>query len=530
VHDGVGPLRTDGTLQDGDGGPYWLLSVGLPGFRMFRYPGKLLTFACLALAALAGLGWDQLAAGNTGRTRAWARALLMASLGLLAAFLAGRGRLAAWMSSGAAGAGSALGPLDVDGALSLISHALVHGTLVLGMVLELIRLAPRFPRAAAALALVLVTLDLAVASAPLVYSLPQGVFDARPELLDVIDRAERAQPAPGPFRVYRVPHWDPVGWFVAGAPDRNFTMVQWRRKTLEAKYGLPFGIEYAFTAGTAELDAYQWFFHPLPQVVTAKLADALRAERGSPLIYYPRRGLDLWNSRYFIVPFYPRWGEANRGIAALLADFEIIAPDPTSATNRDESQGWDEWVKREDWLVVRNRAALPRAWVVHQARRLPPAPAAAPLPTQARLREILYPGDAFWTEPGRQVYDPRAIAWAEPDTLTALAEWLAGGPPDPRESVAVRYPSPQRVELVAHLERPGVVVLADVDYPGWQLTVDDKPATIHRVNGLMRGAAVGAGTHRLAYVYTPGSFRLGLALTVGALVTCAGLWVWWRRC
>src|SRR5262249_44511165 len=62
MRDRANAPRADGTLRDGDGGFYWLLATALPGFRLFRYPGKLLTFTSLALSALAGLGWTQAAA------------------------------------------------------------------------------------------------------------------------------------------------------------------------------------------------------------------------------------------------------------------------------------------------------------------------------------------------------------------------------------------------------------------------------------------------------------------------------------
>ncbi len=61
-------IRLDGQLRDGDGGFYWTLATALPGFRQFRYPSKLLSFSTLALAGLAGLGWDRLTAG-LGRRR-----------------------------------------------------------------------------------------------------------------------------------------------------------------------------------------------------------------------------------------------------------------------------------------------------------------------------------------------------------------------------------------------------------------------------------------------------------------------------
>ena len=55
-----------------------------------------------------------------------------------------------------------------------------------------------------------------------------------------------------------------------------------------------------------------------------------------------------------------------------------------------------------------------------------------------------------------------------------------------------------------------MVVLADVYYPGWELTIDGQSAEILRVNRMMRGAAVAAGSHLLVYTYRPRSFRLGL--------------------
>ena len=83
------------------------------------------------------------------------------------------------------------------------------------------------------------------------------------------------------------------------------------------------------------------------------------------------------------------------------------------------------------------------------------------------------------------------------------------------------YPGPDRVEIEANLESPGVVVLADVYYPGWKLTIDDQPAPIYRVNRMMRGAAVPEGRHRLVYTYQPRSFRIGGMITLAGLAAFA---------
>ena len=127
------------------------------------------------------------------------------------------------------------------------------------------------------------------------------------------------------------------------------------------------------------------------------------------------------------------------------------------------------------------------------------------------MEEILYSDDPFWKDPSRVLHDPKRIAWIEVEDRVSLAKFLPGTPPTPAESVTVveSESNPQRVVLEANLARPGLVILADVFYPGWTLTVDNKPSTILRANRAMRGAAVEAGKHRLVYTYNPRSFRLG---------------------
>ena len=49
---------------------------------------------------------------------------------------------------------------------------------------------------------------------------------------------------------------------------------------------------------------------------------------------------------------------------------------------------------------------------------------------------------------------------------------------------------PQRVELLATLDRPGLVILADSYYQGWRLRIDGKSKPIYRANRMMRAAAV----------------------------------------
>ena len=73
------------------------------------------------------------------------------------------------------------------------------------------------------------------------------------------------------------------------------------------------------------------------------------------------------------------------------------------------------------------------------------------------------------------------------------------------------------------------MVLADVFYPGWELTIDGRPAPIYRTNRAMRGAAVPSGPHRLVYTYRPGSVRLGALISGFGVLAALGLGFWSRR-
>jgi uncharacterized membrane protein YfhO len=78
---------------------------------------------------------------------------------------------------------------------------------------------------------------------------------------------------------------------------------------------------------------------------------------------------------------------------------------------------------------------------------------------------------------------------------------------------------PLRVEIEAELTEPGLVVLADQFYPGWQLDVQTagqrtRRVPIVRAGGVLRGAWLEAGRHRLVYRYRPASFLWGAALSV----------------
>jgi len=510
-------LRLDGHLRDGDGGFYWWLATVLPGFRQFRYPAKLFTFTALGMAALVGWGWDDLSAGRSRKNSVVCLVLLILTLATLAGVIFQREPLLA--SLRASKSPSMYGPFEAGAGYEAIIRSLGQAALVLGLGLALTVLARRRPWLAGMAALMVMTADLAVANARYVLTVPQSVLETKPAVLEVIEDAERADPSPGPFRIHRMPMWYPMSWTDASSKDRISEIAGWERDTLQPKHGINVGFEYTHTLGVASLEDYDRFFTSSTMVVRDRpFADTLGIEVGQKVIYYPRRAFDIWNTRYFIVPFDARgWRDSTRGSASFLFQSDQVYPDDALFVGPRGTEAAMNWIDTKDFRVIRNRVEYPRAWIVHGARAtIRDNGTSADSWSKAR-QEILYAGDPIWKDPTLAVYNPRTVAWVGKDDFDFIRRQLSNRTTTPSETATVTYPNPQKAVLEVRLDSPGLVILADIYYPGWLLAIDGKPAPIYRVNGAMRGAVVPSGAHQLVYTYAPETFR------VGRLVSIAGL-------
>lgn len=499
--------RIDGFVDDGYGSVSTLLAAAFPGYGFFRYPSKLFTFSAAAWAVLAGVGWDEVTAGRDRRLTRRCVVALALSVGALALALLFRHQAVAVLTGRIPG-NALSGPADPRGAWIETQRALAHAAVVLVLGLALARWGPRRPRLAGALVLLVTTADLGAANGRLVWTAPNTIFDATPEVAACIADAERSQPAAGPFRIHRLPLWHPERFLAASSPARISELTAWERGTLQGLYGLPLGLERTVHAGVLELDDHLLNFHPRLLPAHGAAVKALGVMPDHPVLVAPRRSFDLWGTRYFIVPVkQDGWNTEARGYASFVPNTELIAPD--AAALAKTPGGRSGWAKRQDWQLLRNNDAYPRAWIVHHARIV--APATDPDSRTRLVDEIAYANDHFWSEPGRRVADPRTMAWIETDDRKALQGTLGPKPPGSTESVTVTRDEPLRVELDARLTSPGLVILAATHYPGWRLTIDGRAASILRANRTMRGAAVASGRHKLVFVYDPWSFRIGLA-------------------
>jgi hypothetical protein len=171
----------------------------------------------------------------------------------------------------------------------------------------------------------------------------------------------------------------------------------------------------------------------------------------------------------------------------------FVTPDETTPLNRTAA---DEFIAAAalskprsigKFGVARNPNVVPRAFVTYRTH---PAPEVDTL--LARL-----------SDPG---FDPLAASYIEGEFA------LADGPPV-GHAVSIIRDEMTIVEIDAELQAPGLLVLADAYYPGWEATVDGRPAAIYATNHLFRGVPVPVGAHRIRFEYQPVSVGAGAAVS-----------------
>jgi hypothetical protein len=520
-------LNGQSSATGGDDSFYGLLATVLPGLRIFRFPFKLLVFTTLGLAGLAGIGWDGLAS-SSGRRRTGAMTLgvlLLTALCLTAA-LGLHDHLIRTIASHASSHGI-FGPLDAAGAVMEMLWALGHGATAMALAGFVLVWSRRRPNLSGIAALVILTADLAVANARLIIAIPQSEFEREPAVVRAIRAAEAIDASPGPFRIHRLPYWLPVGWSDTGGPGRLRELANWEIDTLQPGFGLLHGLCYVLSdEGQTGRADYARIFRPSVRAADAQTASLLGVAPGRRVFYHARRVLDLWGARYVIVPCYAGDWTGRDSYAAFLDETELVYPDPGAPEAQADTPERKRWVQTKDVQVLRNKAALPRAWVVHAGRLVPPLDSSQPGLYDDLVALIRSPVEP--DGPGRRLagLDLERAAVVETNDPSALAAHLSGGSPDPGESVSVTHDGSTRVVLEVRLRRPGIVVLAEVFDSGWRLTVDGRPAPILRANLLMRAAAVKAGEHTLIYSYEPASVRVGACVSLASLGAFVALIAW----
>ena len=202
--------------------------------------------------------------------------------------------------------------------------------------------------------------------------------------------------------------------------------------------------------------------------------------------------LDLLGVRFLVQPADP----AQRSLPGepdpdADPSWRLVATDPAPSAFTFAAGG----IRRlPPYEVLENRDAFPRAFVV---------PRVEPLPT-----------DRAGAVRAMTTTDFRSVGLIESDQPIEVGD--GAGAFRPARVVSYR---PNRVEVEA--DGPGLLVLADPDYPGWVATVDGVPAPIVRTDTLFRGVALAPGRHSVSFDFRPRSYALGRAISLGTIgVVC----------
>ena len=205
------------------------------------------------------------------------------------------------------------------------------------------------------------------------------------------------------------------------------------------------------------------------------------------------------------VPEWRRWQLLN--VHYVLSDRDLQGPGLTRLFPLDAPTQGQEVVR-----LYTVDDPFPRAWVVHTV-------------------EVISDGEAALRRIGEDSFDLRRAAVVERE----MEPPLPGRPLDGSSARVTSY-SADQIDLEVEAVADGLLVLSEVDYPGWRASVDGRDVPLVTVDGLLRGVAAPAGHHQVRVWYMPLSVRLGMAITLLTLV--GGLIVWvvgafapgrWRR-
>jgi hypothetical protein len=205
---------------------------------------------------------------------------------------------------------------------------------------------------------------------------------------------------------------------------------------------------------------------------------AMNKRYTSYAIYNPRSALLMLNLRYFVA--YPSQPPTViEGLRTVYQDQQIRIdelPDP--------------------W---------PRVWLVHRYAVRPDSREVLALLSRFNYEKMAL----FEEEPGCAVEQP---------------------PVEESAPEIVRY-EPARIDIKVQAAAPALLVLSDLFYPGWEATVDGRPAEILRANYVMRAVAIPQGAHEVRFLYRPRSFRAGVAASAVGCLAVALLISWrlWTR-
>jgi hypothetical protein len=156
------------------------------------------------------------------------------------------------------------------------------------------------------------------------------------------------------------------------------------------------------------------------------------------------------------------------------------------------SEPVDRIAEADGFIFYERPQAAPRAWIVHAIESVPNDDAA--------LDRVADPD-----------FDPRATAIIIGDRPCEVAPQVEA------DSVSNTRYEPNRIEAQVDAGAAGLLVLSEIDYPGWVATIDGAPAEIHRVDYALRGVCLPGGSHTVTMVFEPPELKVSAVVSLATL-------------
>jgi len=166
----------------------------------------------------------------------------------------------------------------------------------------------------------------------------------------------------------------------------------------------------------------------------------------------------------------------------------IITPPEQKIPEKKFKLVYDQEIK-----IYENTEVLPRVFLVPRALVI------------AEKKEIL-------ANLASANFDPLAKAIFEEKPPFSGSDNLEGS-----TSTVLQYSSNQ-VKIKTNLTADGFLILADTDYPGWQVYIDGQKSKIYRANYLSRGVALRSGEHEVIFKFESESLKWGLYISAATII------------
>lgn len=153
-----------------------------------------------------------------------------------------------------------------------------------------------------------------------------------------------------------------------------------------------------------------------------------------------------------------------------------------------------------DAHLYRYNGARPRAWLVHAARVVPPE----------KNFETLN-DDAF---------DPASTVLLNAEPPISLAD---AAPADAQSEIVEHHAGFLKVRT--HASANHLLVVSEIFYPGWQVTVDGQPAPLLRANDILMAVPVPSGDHQIELTFAPDLVKIGALISALSLLLWIGVMV-----